>query len=126
MKIRLLSVFCIIFVAIHFSSLVSTHASNSSGQSFPIYVRSISLFKNEIQLDIDKNKNIKVGTKISARTAVNHKCLLVVTRVVRDLAYADATLCPGYATLKKGQSVQLASEAEVNEEVKILEPRDNS
>lgn len=85
-------------------------------------VRNISLFKNEIQLDIVKSRDIKVGSKFLAQTSVNHKCLLIVTRIVRDLAYADATQCPGYATLKKGQSVEVSAEAEVNEEIKSPPP----
>ena len=95
-----------------------------SGKNSPIYIRSISLFRNEIQLGLEKPSEVKVGTKISARTAVNHKCLLIVTRIVKDLAYADATQCPGYATLKKGQLVSITQENEVNEEVKPLGPKD--
>lgn len=86
----------------------------------PPVIRNISLFRNEIQLDIDKASQIKVGTKLTAQTAVNHKCLLVVKKIVKDLAYVDATQCPGYATLKKGQSVSVTPENEVNEEIKVV------
>lgn len=86
----------------------------------PAIIRNISLFRNEIQLDIDRNSKIKVGSKFLAQTAVNHKCLLIVKRIVRDLAYADATQCPGYATLKKGQSVSVSPEDEVNEEIRVV------
>lgn len=96
-------------------SFSQAHAETKSA-----IVRSISLFRNEIQLDIKKDGPIKVGSKFLAQTAVNHKCLLVVTRIVRDLAYADASQCPGYATLKKGQSVSDAPEAEVNEEIRVV------
>lgn len=88
----------------------------------PIVVRNISLFRNEIQLDFDSKSQVKVGSKFLAQTSVNHKCLLVVKRVVKDLAYADATQCPGYATLRKGQSVSISTEDEVNEEVKMTAP----
>lgn len=100
---------------------LSSFFSNSYAQNVVLtapIVRNISIFKNEIQLDIDKNKQVKAGTKIIAQTAVNHKCLLVVKKVIRDLAYADATQCPGYATLKKGQAVTITPEDEVNEEIK--------
>jgi hypothetical protein len=80
-------------------------------------VKSISLFRNEVQLGVRGSSSIRVGSKFAAQTAVKHKCLLVVTKVIRNLAYADANYCPGYATLKKGQVVTLAPEDEVNEEV---------
>ena len=89
-------------------------------------IRSISLFRNEIQLDIKKNKDVKVGSKFAAQTAVKHKCLLVVTKIIRDLAYADANHCPGYATLKKGQLVSAAPDSEVNEEMKITTAQGNT
>lgn len=106
-------------------SMFLTHAYAKSEST--AIVRSISIFKNEIQLDIEKGNQVKVGTKITARTAVNHKCLLVVKKVVRDLAYADATQCPGYATLKKGQATTVTPDDEVNEEIKMApaSPLDN-
>jgi hypothetical protein len=87
-------------------------------------IRSISIFKNEIQLDVEKNQ-VKSGTKILAKTAVNHKCLLVVKKVIKDLAYADATQCPGYATLRKGQTVTITPDSEINEEIKAAPILDN-
>lgn len=87
-----------------------------------VHVKSISLFKNEIQLDIDRSKQVKVGTKFTAQTSVNHKCLLIVKKIIKDLAYADATQCPGYATLKKGQAVTVSADDEVNEEIRMAAP----
>lgn len=83
-------------------------------------VKNISIFRNEIQLGFEKSGQVKVGSKFIAKTAVNHKCLLIVTRVNKDLAYADANQCPGYATLKKGQTVLISPEGEVNEEVRVV------
>jgi hypothetical protein len=90
--------------------------------SKPIVVRNISLFRNEVQLDFDSKSPIKVGTKFLAQTSVNHKCLLIVKKVINDLAYTDATQCPGYATLRKGQTVNISADDEVNEEVKVATP----
>lgn len=111
-----------IFLALFFWNSISLNVSlnaHAEDAKMPAIIRNISLFRNEIQLDINKNSNIKVGSKFLARTAVNHKCLLVVTRIVKDLAYADATQCPGYATLRKGQSVSVSPEDEVNEEIRV-------
>lgn len=91
-------------------------------ESKPIVVKSISIFRNEIQLDFDSKSPVKVGSKFLAQTSVNHKCLLVIKKVIKDLAYADATQCPGYATLKKGQAVNVSPDDEVNEEVKVAPP----
>jgi hypothetical protein len=44
--------------------------------------------------------------------------LLIVTKLRGDTAYTDATRCPGFATLKKGQTVQLSADNEVNEEIR--------
>lgn len=108
-----------IFLALFFGLGISLEAQATPTIKPPI-IRNISLFRNEIQLDIDKASQIKVGTKLTAQTAVNHKCLLVVKKVVKDLAYVDATQCPGYATLKKGQSVSVTPEDDVNEEIKVV------
>lgn len=85
-------------------------------------IKNISIFRNEIQLGFEKSNSVKVGTKLVARTSVNHKCLLIITRVSKDSAYADANQCPGYATLKKGQTVTTVQENEVNEEIRITVP----
>jgi hypothetical protein len=103
------------------SFLLSGTADAQSIQPTAV-VKNISIFRNEIELNVDKNNPMKSGAKIIAKTAVNHKCLLVVKRVARDLAYADATQCPGYATLKKGQVVTETADDEVNEEVKKAPP----
>ncbi len=88
-------------------------------------IRNISLFRNEIQLDFDSKTKIKVGSKFTAQTSVKHKCLLIVKKIIKDLAYADATQCPGYATLKKGQAVTISADDEVNEEIRVATPEKN-
>lgn len=110
-----------LLISIILSGLLSNAVAETVAGPTAI-VRSISIFRNEIQLDIEKNHQIKIGTKIIARTAVNHKCLLIIKKVVRDLAYADATQCPGYATLRKGQTVSVTPDDEVNEEIKSVPP----
>ncbi len=97
-------------------SLVMSSALANAQSDQPI-VRSISIFRNEIQLDIKRSPRVRVGSKLSAKLPVPHNCLLVVTRVVNRVAYADATQCPGYATLKKGQPVEVSVSPGVNKEV---------
>lgn len=101
---------------------VPSYAQSDKADAKPIVVRNISLFRNEVQLDFDSKSSIKVGTKFLAQTSVNHKCLLVVKKIIKDLAYTDATQCPGYATLRKGQTVSVSADDEVNEEVKAAAP----
>lgn len=91
----------------------------SAQKSEPV-VKSISIYRNEIQLDTKRNPEIRVGSKLLAKLPVPHKCLLVVTRVIGALAYADATQCPGYGTMKKGQSVEISVSEEINEEVRSV------
>jgi|SRR5690606_9270190 len=100
-------------ISILVSSISIVHA-----QSAQPTVKSISIYRNEIQLDAKKNPEVRIGTKFSAKLPVPHKCLLVVTRVVKKVVYADATQCPGYATLRKGQSVEISIDHEMNEEVR--------
>ena len=101
-------------------SLFLNFAQAETAPQASAVVKSISIFRNEIQLDFNKSTPVKVGSKFTAKTAVNHKCLLIVKRVNKDSAVADANQCPGYATLKKGQTVSISPEEEVNEEVRVV------
>lgn len=122
--LRSSEVFMMIFKALIVASLFQgvAFAQAQKADPKPIVVKNISLFRNEIQLDFDSKSPIKVGSKFLAQTSVNHKCLLVVKKIIKDLAYADATQCPGYATLRKGQVVNVSADDEVNEEVKAAPP----
>lgn len=99
--------------------LLSTQAF---AETFPVEykIKSISLFRNEVQLELKNDKELKVGSKLLAKSATIHKCLLIIKKIDSRTAYADASQCPGFATLKKGQSVEIAGLDEVNEEVRVL------
>lgn len=83
-----------------------------------IRVRDISLFRSQVVLAVYGNHNVKVGSKLLAKSAAHHKCLLIVTKINGDTAYTDATRCTGFATLKRGQVAQISDDSEVNEEIK--------
>ncbi len=91
----------------------SAHADDSV-----LKITSISIFRSEVQFEKKSSQSIPVGKKIAAKTYTEHKCLLVVTRVSGNKVTTDATQCPGFATLKKGEYANLTSDSEVNEEVR--------
>lgn len=98
----------------------SAVGNTSAGLQSEFKIKSISLFRNEVQLEIDNKNQLQVGNRLVAKSATSHKCLLVITKIQSRTAYADASQCPGFATLRKGQFVQVAGQDEVNEEVKVI------
>lgn len=86
--------------------------------SKPLKITSISLFRSEVQFEKPSSLKVEVGNKILANSYTQHKCLLIVTRVSGNKVTTDASHCPGFGTLKKGDAAQLASQEEVNEEVR--------
>lgn len=84
----------------------------------PLKITSISLFRSEVQFEKPSSLKVEVGNKILAQSYTQHKCLLIVTRVSGNKITTDASHCPGFGTLKKGDTAQLASQDEVNEEVR--------
>lgn len=85
-------------------------------------ITAISLFRSEVQFEKPSGFKIEVGNKILANSYTDHKCLLVVTRVSGNKITTDASQCPGFGTLKKGDKAGLASQNEVNEEVRVYNP----
>jgi hypothetical protein len=100
------------------SFVVPVAAQSETADSKPIFIRSISLFRSQVELAIERNNDVKVGSHLLAESPSHHKCLLIVTRIKSGSAYTDASRCPGFATLKKGQKVQLTADNEVNEEIR--------
>ncbi len=85
-------------------------------------ITSISLFRSEVQFEKPSNLKIEIGNKILANSYTEHKCLLIVTRISGNKVITDASQCPGFGTLKKGDRAGLASQDEVNEEVRVYNP----
>jgi hypothetical protein len=88
----------------------------------PLKITSISLFRSEVQFEKPLNLRVEVGNKILAQSYTQHKCLLIVTQVSGNKVTTDASYCPGFCTLKKGDTAQLVSQDEVNEEVQPDSP----
>lgn len=111
-----------IFFKILMISILSVPTSLLFADDIPteFKIKNISLFRNEVQLELVKQNQLQVGSRLLAKSATSHKCLLIITKIQSRTAYADASQCPGFATLKKGQTVQIAGQEEVNEEVRMI------
>lgn len=92
--------------------------AQSTETNVQLKISQISLFRSEVQLLKPSPIRVEVGAKILANTYARHKCLLTVTKVMGNTLVTDATECPGFGTMKKGEFATLAPHGEINEEVR--------